>query len=233
MALELRFGQRARSTKDLDLALQDMGRDGPQVREEFIDALSADPDGDWFDFRVRPAAALDVDEAGRPGWRLPVTGYLAGREFAAVRVDVVARAAELTMTERVLLPGVLAFAGIAAIDVEAVHPAQQFAEKLHALTRTYRGERPSSRVKDLPDLMLLIEDGLMPSRELLTVCGKVFADRGTHALPTELTDPPADWQDTYKRLVDELDVSTRTAGAAINELRAFWVLTLDCENKGG
>lgn len=226
MALELRFGQLARSTKDLDLAMRDADRNGADVREALIEALSKDPDGDGFEFRVGRSAALDADAAGRPGWRFSLDTYLAGRRFATVRLDVVARDEEITKTERVRLPGTLAFAGIQAIDVEAVHRVQQFAEKLHALTRTYAGERSSTRVKDLPDLMLLIEEGLEPTDELLAVTERVFALRGTHPVPTEILDPPADWDQVYAGLVEELDITPRTVGEALSQLRDFWAMTL-------
>lgn len=65
------------------------------------------------------------------------------------------REEEPAATERITLPGVLAFADIAPRKIEAVHRRQHFAEKLHALTRDYGG-RPNTRVKDLVDLALLI-----------------------------------------------------------------------------
>ncbi|MGH3721538.1 MAG: nucleotidyl transferase AbiEii/AbiGii toxin family protein [Pseudonocardiaceae bacterium] len=47
-ALEFRLGGRARATKDLDLAVTSGVADGLAVRELLIDALTEDPDGDWF-----------------------------------------------------------------------------------------------------------------------------------------------------------------------------------------
>lgn len=226
MALELRFGQLARSTKDLDLASRDVGHDGAETRNALMEALSSDPDGDWFEFRVGRQEPLDVDEAGRPGWRFSVDAFLAGRRFAAVRVDVVARDDEIGETERVRLPGVLSFAGIQPIEVEAVSSLQQFAEKLHALTRTYAGERSSTRVKDLPDLVLLIEDGLEPSADLLSLTQRVFAVRGTHPVPVEIPDPSADWGVVYAGIIEELNVAPQTVSEAMAVLREFWATTL-------
>ena len=48
------------------------------------------------------------------------------------------------------------FAGLTRARVLAVSPEEQFAEKLHAYTLPREG-RPNSRVKDLVDLILLIE----------------------------------------------------------------------------
>src|SRR6266545_2733562 len=221
MALEVRLGDRARTTRDLDLALRQATQDGEAVRERLIEAMADDPEGDGFEFRIGQARAIDVDEAGRPGWRLLVDARLDGRTFAKVRIDVVARPEEISSTDRVLLRSVLAFAGFPDHEVEAVDPAQHFAEKLHAFTRPY-GDRPNSRVKDLPDLVLLVEGGLAPSAELLATVEHVFAARATHQVPASLPDPPADWAERYAALAEDLDVAPRTVEEAMALLRRFW-----------
>jgi hypothetical protein len=221
MALEVRWLDRARATRDLDLSVRDDIADGNALRELLISALEQDPDGDWFLFAAGTPKPLATDEAGRPGWRFPIAARLAGRRFADVRVDVVARVDEIGGTERIALPNVLSFAALPAADVEVVDRAQHFAEKLHALTRVY-SERPSTRVKDLPDLLMLIEDGLAPTPDLLRTIQHVFAVRGTHDVPVELADPPTDWSDRYAELAVNLDVQAKTIEAAMGNLRAFW-----------
>src|SRR5919197_1265542 len=57
---------------DLDLDLRQAVRDGDEVRERVIEALAEDPEGDGFEFRIGPTRTIDVDEAGRPGWRFLV-----------------------------------------------------------------------------------------------------------------------------------------------------------------
>lgn len=225
MALEVRLGDRARSTKDLDLAVRLNGQEARNVRELLIDCLAADPEGDGFDFLVGAPRNTVPDEAGRAGWSFPVDIRLAGRTFAAVRVEVVARADEISKTQRVALANALAFAGFAAHEVELVDPAQHFAEKLHAYTRDY-GERPNSRTRDLPDLVLLIEHGLEPTSDVLGIVERLFAARATHPLPSALPDPPAGWQVRYAGLADELDISAGTIDEAMVVLRDFWRRTL-------
>jgi len=187
-ALEFRLRDRARATKDLDLAVTDGGVDGSSIRELLIDALAEDHDGDWFTFRVGQPAALAADMSGRGAWRFSVDAWLAGKTFAFVRLDVAARGDELAATERLRLPGSLQFAGIPPRWIEAVERRQHFAEKLHALTRDY-GERPNTRVKDLVDLVLLIEDGLVADAALVNVVRHVFVVRGTHPFPNVIPDP--------------------------------------------
>ncbi len=225
MALEVRLGDRARSTRDLDLAVRQAGEDAEAVRDHLIDALATDPEGDGFEFRVGPAKAIDLDEAGRAGWRFAVDARLDGRTFANVRLDVVARTEEISTTDRITLRSMLAFAGFPDHEIEAVDPAQHFAEKLHAFTRPH-GDRANSRVKDLPDLLLLMDQGLAPTVELLATVRHVFAVRSTHNLPTSLPDPPADWADRYATLADELALDAVSVEAAMARLRPFWAATL-------
>ena len=230
MALEMRIGDKARSTRDLDLALRDAGMEGTLVREFLIECVATDREGDGFEFRIGAPTSISSDEAGRPGWRFSVDARMANRTFAKFRLDVVARAEEISETQRVPLPGVLAFAGLKTQEVEVVDPAQHFAEKLHAFTRFY-GERPNSRVRDLPDLALLIEEGLEPNAELLAVVTHVFRERATHDLPMELPDPPAFWADSYLTLASGLDIGARTIEGAMAQLRPFWAATLSHRNE--
>jgi hypothetical protein len=225
MALEVRLGGRARTTRDLDLAVRQAGQDAGTVRDQLIEALADDPEGDGFEFRVGQAKAMDADEAGRAGWRFAVDARLDGRTFANVRLDVVARTEEISTTDRITLRSMLAFAGFPDHEIEAVDPAQHFAEKLHALTRPH-GDRANSRVKDLPDLLLLVDQGLEPSAELLASVRHVFAVRASHELPTELPEPPPDWAARYAVLAAELDIEEATVDAAMTRLRTFWSATL-------
>jgi predicted nucleotidyltransferase component of viral defense system len=220
-ALEVRWRERARTTKDLDLALRERPADGDDLLDLLVEQLSEDPDGDGFRFVIGQPSPLPDDTAGRPAWRFAARALLAGREFARIKMDIVARSEELIATERLMLPGALAFAGFPQRDVEAAAPAQHFAEKLHALTRRYPG-RENTRVRDLVDLLLLIENGLPDAAEALKVCRQVFAIRATHELPEHLPDPPAAWSDTYAMLAADLDVQAATIPDAMERLNHFW-----------
>ena len=225
MALEVRWHDRARSTRDMDLAARYPLTTGAEARSALGRPLAADVDHDRFRFTVGDARDLQADEAGRPGWRFPVDATLAGRQFAAVRVDLVVREMEISGTERLRLPGALAFAGIGPCEIEVVDRSQHFAEKLHALTRTYTS-RPSTRVRDLADVVLLIDDGLEPDARLYDTVVHVFEVRTSHPVPGELPDPPPDWSVRYRELADELDVSAATLDDAMHLLRSFWRQTL-------
>jgi predicted nucleotidyltransferase component of viral defense system len=228
MALELRWHERARATRDLDLAVRGEAPDSAGLRSMLAAALERDPHSDWFQFTAGTARELTADAAGRPGWRFPVEARLAGRRFAQVSLDVVARPEEIRGTERIPLTGLLAFAGIPDSSIEVVDRAQHFAEKLHALTQTY-GDRPNTRTRDLVDLLMLVEDGLQPRRELLERVSHVFSIRNGSQPPAVLSDPPREWAPTYSTLAAGLDVEADTLDRAMDHLRAFWALVRSTE----
>jgi predicted nucleotidyltransferase component of viral defense system len=229
-ALEVRLGDRARATRDLDVAMSDAGHDAAEVRDALIDALARDA-GDSFTFAVSTPIELATDEAGRPGWRFTVTANLAGRVFQTVRVDAVARVEEIEgRTEQISLRTLFHFADLGDVQVEVVDRRQHFAEKLHALTRDY-GDRPNTRIKDFPDLLILIEVGLAPDRDLWAAVESVFAARATHAVPTQLPPPPETWRAKYAELADELALDASDLGAAHDRLQDFWA-TARADAKG-
>lgn len=222
--MEFRLHGRARMTKDMDFAARpdgEPGLDGPTVRELLIDGLSVDEDRDGFLFQVSPPVGLKADTAGRGGWRFSVEARLAGRVFTTVRIDVVARGEEIALTERLPLPNILGFAGTPPREIEAVDRRQHFAEKLHAFTRDY-GDRPNTRVKDLVDLVLLVESGLASDTSVVDVVRHVFAVRATHDVPTMLPEPPPSWVHTYPGLAEGLTETLPRLDAAFDLVCEFW-----------
>ncbi|GAA4016908.1 hypothetical protein GCM10022247_45120 [Allokutzneria multivorans] len=224
-ALEFRLLDKARSTKDIDLAVRIDDADGEVLREALVESLSADPDEDGFSFQTSSPVPLAADAAGRGAWRFSVEARLAGKPFASVRLDAAARGVELTSTEQLRMPGALSFAEIPARTVEAVTTRQHFAEKLHALTRDYEG-RPNTRTKDLADLVLLIELGLSPDRELVDAVRHVFAVRDTHPVPDTIPDPPPAWESGYPAIATNLTETPPDLAVAMRVLREFWATAM-------
>lgn len=229
-ALEIRLPGRARRTKDLDMATREDVADGEEVKRDLEDALREDPFGDWFVFRVSEPQPLADDEKGRPAWRFTIECLLAERTFSRVRVDVVARHEEISQTERATVTEILSFSGLPPVEVEVVQAPQHFAEKLHAYTKSY-GERPNTRVRDLVDMILLIENGLAPDAQQFALVEHVFAVRGTHPVPLQFPDPSSNWEGTYQQLVEDLDVRARTLNEAVEAARQFWTKTVEAGRK--
>lgn len=204
-ALEVRLGLQARATKDLDLAMLD-DLDGAEVQDRLLDALDVDAD-DGLTFQVSAPKAISSDEAGNPGWKFTVTSFLGGKVFTPLRLDVVARSAEIAGAVGTLevhppiLPERLSSTTMPAVDV-----AQHAAEKFHAMARTYAGDRPSSRVKDLVDVVLLAEAGLLPNSDLPDRLRTVWQVRDGVPPPEQIPGFPASWKHDYAAMANELDL---------------------------
>lgn len=225
MAVELRRPGIARSTRDLDLVLRPGFVNDPAnsaaLHRAVVEALLDDPDGDFFAFSARQPTRLRDDAHGRPAWRFPVECRLAGKSFANVKLDVVARPEEIGGTEKCQLPDVLGFAGIPTRSVYVTDLRQQYAEKLHALTRIYESGA-STRVKDLVDLFLLIEDGVPADSALVDRVEHVFGVRRAHPVPGELLDPPAAWHDPFAVLATEIGLPDLACADAHSITAKHW-----------
>jgi Nucleotidyl transferase AbiEii toxin, Type IV TA system len=223
VAVEVRIPDRARRTKDIDLArreLEDHAGAEQEVHRLLVEAILPDPQGDLFEFRLAGFRQMRIE--GIPGdvFRANVDCRLDGRTFDRVTIDVATRTSEVQHVERIRLPGTLAFAEVPTVEIVAVDLNQHFAEKLHAMTRLY-GDRQSSRVKDLVDLVLFIETGLVPSDGIVRAVDEVFTARGTSG-PKEIPDPPVGWDARYAELAEELELSAGTIQEAMEVLRSFW-----------
>lgn len=110
MALEVRLGDEARLTKDIDLGLRAEVESAAAVPETLVDALTMDRDGDRFEFAPATPQLLGADGSGHVTWRVSVAASLAGRTFGRIRLDVSPRIHELVATEHLTLPNSLDFA---------------------------------------------------------------------------------------------------------------------------
>jgi len=222
MALEVRLGDRARLTKDIDFGLRDGGGGPTALRERLVDALSVDPFADRFVLAAGPVSELSPDGGGHLTWRSSVTAHLAGRPFGTVKIDVSPRAHELEHTDTLPLPNSLAFAGVHAPCVEVIDVNRHAAEKFHGMLREF-GDRENSRVRDLLDLVLLAESNLL---DLLALRGAVYAvwrERDATAPPVALPELPVSWPARYERLAADHDVIARTFPTAVDLVTALWL----------
>jgi hypothetical protein len=123
--------------------------------------------------------------------------------------------------EELIGEGMLRFAGVGPATVRAVPKEVQFAEKFHAMTYSWR-DRQSTRVKDLVDILVLIERGRMDAGLLRAAVQATFARRATHAVPIEVARVPDSWSAEFGALANEAGVGLDGIGAAMLTLRAYW-----------
>ena len=221
MALEVRLSDRARLTKDLDLGLRDHITDGAELQERLVEALAIDPDGDRFEIAVGPVKPLMEDGAGHLTWRVSVSADLAGKLFGRIPVDISPRAAELHLTDLVELPNSLAFAGITTSTIELVDIHRHAAEKFHGMQKDF-GDRENTRVRDLVDIILLIEYELIETPKLSIAVRQVWSERDGASPPQTLPPPPDSWSDRYESLANEHELETASFPAAVALTGALW-----------
>jgi predicted nucleotidyltransferase component of viral defense system len=196
LALDYRFGDRARTTKDIDLA---SAGDEASATADLLAAQAVDLK-DFFSFLIERTSALDrlVDGAAV---RYHVRAELAGRVFDEFLLDVGFDPPSGVELDRLRGPDILAFADIAPIEVPAVPIEVHVAEKLHAYTRDYGlGSVRSTRVKDLVDLVLIAAESSLDARRLWTALETTFGRRASHRVPAKLPRPPADWRVPFGRM---------------------------------
>lgn len=67
-----------------------------------------------------------------------------------------------------------------------------------------KGDRVSSRPKDLVDLALIAQLFSLDAAALLHDLQEVFFGRATHDLPSNLPTPPTEWRVPYRQLAREV-----------------------------
>jgi hypothetical protein len=218
-ALEMRFHM-ARSTKDLDLTVrsaQGRAADSTSLRERLQLAASIDL-RDFFAFIVGEAMA-ELNQAPEGGARFPIDARLDGRTFVKFHVDLGVGDEVLEPLESVEGEDWLGFAGIPAVVVPALSVEQHWAEKFHAYTRPR--ETPNSRVRDLVDLVLILQHETPATERVRVAVEATFHRRGTHSVPDDVPEPPSGWAKPFTALAAECGLE-HTLTTAHKGVAAFW-----------
>lgn len=199
-ALELRLADHARATRDIDL---DWVTSLAEATETMIDAAGLDLN-DYFEFQVEQIGEVH-DGVGR-GVRFRADALVAGRLFEQLAIDLGFVHDLPAEPDQLDVPNLLEFADIPATRVPAVPLEQHLAEKFHAYTRSYGDGHGSSRPKDLIDMVLISELAAFDATRLRETIVRIFAERVTHPVPTELPSPPTDWARRYRTLANEVHI---------------------------
>ena len=221
-AMELRL-KRARATKDIDLAMFEhlISSKDPKKRSSAIhELLVSATDLDLNDFFVFEISQASMQLIGPPegGSRFPVNALLDGRIFAKFRIDIGVGDARIKPLEKLKSRDWLGFAGIQTIPFPTISKEQQFAEKFHAYAMS---GRDNSRVKDLVDMVLLIQKGKISKPKVKESIIKVFKIHNVPEIPLKLFPPPPSWPRTFSKLADECKMNI-TIDKAFQELTSFY-----------
>lgn len=202
VALDFRMGDRARSTKDLDLARQGSvaAANADMLALQTIDL------GDYFTFTIEPVPVRKAT-GEMASARFRALAELDDRRFDRVTIDVGFDHSFVNNPDRLHVHNLLEFAGIPSFEIPALPLERHLAEKLHAYTRTYFGDRESSRVKDLVDIVLIGSIAVFRAGRLRNAIESTFAERATHDIPASMPPPPATWRDQYHHLASDVDLN--------------------------
>ena len=215
-ALELKLAV-ARTTRDLDLGLAAEPL-APEFLLEALQTAAVRDAGDFFMFIIG-TPVMELDGAPWGGSRHPVEATLDGRRFARFHLDLGLGDTQREPCEWIIPRDWLGFAGIEPGRFPSISREEHFAQKLHAYT-VPRSDRMNTRVKDLVDLLLLIDSAALETNRLKRDIADTFGRRNTHPVPTDLEAPPAFWKPVFERLADECGIE-RDIEAQFAKFRSF------------
>jgi len=222
-AMDLRYRPNARSTRDLDLTASavesELSARLDSLRDRLQDAAATDA-SDFLNFRIgAPKGELPGPPLG--GARFPVVALLAGKEYARFHIDAGFGDAVIGEPEALTGETFFEFAGLLPARALAIPKAQQFAEKIHAYTYPWT-DRINTRVKDLVDLVVLLQRGSLDPASVGVAVDATFAARRTHEVPSRVPDAPDSWKSEFASLAREAGLALTDAGDAVDAVRGFW-----------
>jgi hypothetical protein len=172
-----------RETVDVDVH-RDASR---EVIEADIRRAASEDIGDWFRFDVGPARAV-ADQA--QGIRFRITAYIGDSIWAEFNLDIVGSGTRMTGA----VEDVPALAGVTIPDVEqhgywAYPLVDHIADKVAAMAERYgKGRYPSTRYKDLVDLVAIVRGATVDAEAMKTALTSE-AERRRIALPAPFEIP--------------------------------------------
>ena len=206
VAMELRFAQRARATKDLDLGIEGSRTTRMQALSDVLRLTF-----DQFTFRLK-ARTRDMEQADTI--RVEVAVQYRTRSWQTIEVDLgPATAGQIDLID----PHVQ---GLAELGIPVTSPVRclglsdQVAQKLHACT----GPGATGRARDVLDILLIDALGELNYSETADAARRVFEERATHAFPPVFI-MPGEWRPELETMAIELEFPIKPAAAIEQRLR--------------
>ena len=179
----------ARHTADVDL-FRDMST--LDIVGDLVTAGDNDL-GDFFSFDIEKVTDLT---GGTSGIRCRVVAYLGEKEFASFSIDVVTTTV-MTREPDILEPLLpIDLDGLTTVPYRTYPIVDHITDKLAAMVSLYANGAPSSRYRDLVDLVLIATTQTVRAEELAIALNSEFTSRGLD-MPTRVELPSDDWINGY------------------------------------
>lgn len=154
--------------------------------------------GDFFTFDIDRGPSLTGVAAGG---QIRVAAYLGDKEFERFKIDVVVTHTMTSEPEAVPPIDPVRVPGLRNVVVYRVHStADQIADKHAAIMARYAG-RPSTRYRDLVDLVLITLTQTVDADALRTALISEHKRRGTD-LSVPLSLPSDEWRQGYRKIAE-------------------------------
>lgn len=178
MALEVRFGMRARASRDVDVSIPVPFEAIPEILDQIL--------ARGFDnFTIRRRGQLySMDRA--QAYRAELNVQYAGQMLYRLDLDI--NGSEFEPSVNVVPSGVLTDLGFAGpVQVALLEVTAQLSHKIHAATQPTSEAYLNERYRDVLDALIIAESVALDYEWTRIVCATEFARRGTHGWPPNFT----------------------------------------------
>ena len=177
VAMELRFAESARATKDVDIGVS--GQSGQRLKL-FQDAIALGFDEFTFQIKGKP---LNMDKV--EAQRLELAVRYRTRAWQTIDVDLGPAGCGTVDLVEPAIRGLDAMGLRITSPIRCLNLHEQIAQKLHACTGPYR----QGRARDILDILLIELLGKSDARAVRMAAEQLFAQRATHAFPPAIQIP--------------------------------------------
>jgi hypothetical protein len=214
VAMELRFAEGARATKDIDIGVA--GKREERLRV-FQDAIALGFDDFTFQVKGKPLSMDKVDAV-----RLELAVRFKTRAWQTIEVDLGSSGEGAVDFVEPAIPGLAAMGLRIPSPVRCLNLSEQVAQKLHACTGPYS----QGRARDVLDILLVDLLGKLDITAVRLAAKQVFTQRATHDFPPS-NQLPTEWQSELEALANELGYPATSATEIEARFRAFVDLIAD------
>lgn len=231
-ALLLRTGG-GRFTQDVDLSRSEDWASEDSLRSDLETIVGRDV-GDGFSMEVDRVERHDHRDQygyGVKSAKAYLRVVLAGVNFEHFTIDLSVRRHVEGPVDYIVPEPVIDHALVRDLPAVPVVPIENHvADKVCAMYETHQGDGPSTRYRDLADLVRIVQDLQIDARRLSEMLSHEQERRRMGPLPSALVSPHPDWEKEYPQAARNfaefppdlypLDASLSAAGTCLNEVLA-------------